>query len=134
MATRVRLLAEVRLTQTNEVISMRFLCEPSVFVMYEGECGFGEGSDLLGLAVIWRRMRQRPTSTANPRSPSAAQTAQQGVVRAVVHMQIAAVGGVFDRGVHADTGSVVAAVGEGGQAPDGRRPNTTNPGHAHERR
>ena len=45
----------------------------------------------------------------------AAQPAEQGVVGAVVHVQHLVAGGLFDRGVHADAGACVAAVGQSGQ-------------------
>lgn len=78
---------------------------------------------LLGLAVMWRGMRQRPVSTANqPTLTQAPQAAQQGVVRAIVDIQDLTVGRLFDRRVHTDSGSAVATVSQGRQVQLGCGP------------
>jgi hypothetical protein len=70
---------------------------------------------MLGLAVMSRRVRQRPVSRANPRSPQAAQRAEQGVAGAGVDIEVLPAGGLLDRDVDPDAGTVVAGVGQGGQ-------------------
>lgn len=60
----------------------------------------------------------RPTSDEQREAAiaEAAQGSQQHVVGPVVDIEAASVGGLFDRGVHADAGALIAGVGQGGQA------------------
>ena len=90
--------------------------------MGEHERGFDDVADL-----AWTRgdVAQRAPAAGQQREPAfaqAAQPAQQGVVGAGVQVEFVAVGGLFDRGDHADPGPVVAAVGQGGQIQVGGRP------------
>ena len=74
---------------------------------------------LLGLAVMCCRVRQRPVSRANPRSPRQRSERWQGVAGAGIDVEVPPVGGLLDRDVDADAGAVVAGVGQGGQAGGG---------------
>ena len=56
----------------------------------------------------------RPVRRANPRSPGA-QSAQHSVVGAVVHGQTCSSQGLFDRGVYADAGALIAGIGQRGE-------------------
>src|SRR3954454_25150049 len=83
----------------------------------QDECRFGNGADSLRAqsdAV------ERPPAGLEQRDPAfalSAQTADELVAGEVVRMQVAALG----RGQHAGTGTVVALVGQAGQAQQGGR-------------
>jgi hypothetical protein len=75
-----------------------------------------------GLAVVWRRLFQRPVSKAKPRSLWQRIDRNRVVVGLVVGGQWPAVEGLFDRGIDAVTSAFVAGVGEGGQREMGGGP------------
>ena len=57
-----------------------------------------------------------------PALTQASQSAQQGVVGAVVHVENLTVSGLLDRGVHPDSRAAVATVGQRRQVQLGRGP------------
>src|SRR4051794_34632236 len=86
----------------------------------EHECCVGEVADLLRARGD---VLQYPPAT-NEQSKAAfadtTQRAQQRIVGAVVDAQLASVGGLLERSVHADTRAGVSRVGQRGQSTGGR--------------
>ena len=70
---------------------------------------------LLGLAVMCWRVRQRPVSRANPRSPRQRSERSTALRVRGIDVEVLPAGGLLDRDVDADARAVVAEVGEGGQ-------------------
>jgi hypothetical protein len=93
-----------------------------MFELCEDERGFDDVADLAGAGS--EVVRGTPTSGEDSEAAfaQAAQSAEQGIVAAVVDVEDVVTGGLFDRGMHADPATVVAAIGEGGQVEVGRCP------------
>src|SRR5437660_8274864 len=93
-----------------------------MFELCEHERGFDDAADLAGAGS--EVVESTPTSGEDSEAAfaQAAQSSEQGVVAAVADVEDLVTGGLFDRGMHADPATVVAAIGEGGQTEVGRCP------------
>jgi hypothetical protein len=83
--------------------------------MGEYECGFDDVADLAGAGGDVVEGSPAAGEDGEAAFADAAQAAQESVAGAVVDVEDPVTGGVFDRGVHADPGAVVAAVSQRGQ-------------------
>ena len=90
--------------------------------MGEYKRGIDDGADLAGAGGDVAECSPAADEEREGAFAQAAQSAEQGVVGAVVHIQDLVAGGLFDRGVHADPGTGVAAVGQRGQVEMGVGP------------
>src|SRR6266496_1286805 len=90
--------------------------------MGEYECGFDDGADLAWAGGDVTECAPAADEECEGAFAQAAQSAEEGVVGAVVEVEFLVAGGLFDRCVHADPGSLVAAVGQGGQVKVGGSP------------
>jgi len=82
--------------------------------MGEAECGSGYLADLAGADGDMLECSPAAGEQGEPAFAETAQRAQQHV-GAGVDVEFGAVGGLLDRGEHADAGAVVSVVGQGGQ-------------------
>jgi hypothetical protein len=74
---------------------------------------------LLGLAVMCCRVRQRPVSSAFPRSPRPRRERSSVLRSTGFDIGVTPVRGLPDRDVHAGASVVVSRIGQGGQPRSG---------------
>lgn len=109
-----------------EVISPT-LVESTVFEVGEDECGFDYVADLAGAGGGVAEGAPVAGEDSESALAEAAQSAEEGVVGAVVHVEDLVTSGLFVRDVDADPRALVAIVGHCRPVPGGRgetRPST----------
>src|SRR6266536_942047 len=87
--------------------------------MSEDECGAGDVADFAGAGGDVLEGAPALVEQGEPAFAQAAQGSLEGVAGAGIDIQFPPVGGLFDGHVDADSGAVVAGVGQGGQSGGG---------------
>src|SRR6266513_2563808 len=87
--------------------------------MGEDEGGAGDGADFAGAGGDVLEGAPALVEQGEPAFAQAAQGPLEGVAGAVIDVKFAAAGGLFDGDEDADSGAVVAGVGQGGQSGGG---------------
>src|SRR6266516_1015020 len=87
--------------------------------MGEDECGAGDVADFAGAGGDVLEGAPALVEQGEPAFAQAAQGPLEGVAGAGADIQFSAAGGLFDGHVDANSGAVVAGVGQGGQSGGG---------------